>query len=251
VAEGEGTAEIVSYHRHLEVWVDCRFLRQNLSFPKQWPYNAAMDSYPYIISNNKIEPILTKIRSAARPQRVTIELLKKWGFSASNDRAMLRVLKVLGFLDENGAPTPDYDRLRDPTDWKYVLGERVKDTYADLYAIDEKIDAAPDDEVRGAISRVTGKDQESVNRYFTTFRTLAGLAKFDGQAPSKPRIPVKGTNSDPEEPMSPVLKKGQPPLAATDTKASLHYNIQIHLPATSDISVYNVIFKSLRENLIT
>ena len=29
-----------------------------------------------------------------------------------------------------------------------------------------------------------------------------------------------------------------------------HYNIQIHLPATNDISVYNAIFKSLKENLL-
>ena len=30
----------------------------------------------------------------------------------------------------------------------------------------------------------------------------------------------------------------------------LHYNIQIHLPATKDIEVYNAIFKSLKEHLI-
>ena len=30
----------------------------------------------------------------------------------------------------------------------------------------------------------------------------------------------------------------------------LHYNIQIHLPATKDIEVYNSIFKSLKEHLI-
>lgn len=29
-----------------------------------------------------------------------------------------------------------------------------------------------------------------------------------------------------------------------------HYNIQIHLPATTDISVYNAIFKSLKDNLL-
>jgi hypothetical protein len=32
--------------------------------------------------------------------------------------------------------------------------------------------------------------------------------------------------------------------------ASLHYNIQIHLPATKDIEVLNAIFKSLKEHLI-
>ena len=30
----------------------------------------------------------------------------------------------------------------------------------------------------------------------------------------------------------------------------LHYNIQIHLPATKDVEVYNAIFKSLREHLL-
>ena len=30
----------------------------------------------------------------------------------------------------------------------------------------------------------------------------------------------------------------------------LHYNIQIHLPATKDVEVYNAIFKSLKEHLI-
>lgn len=39
---------------------------------------------------------------------------------------------------------------------------------------------------------------------------------------------------------------------ATNTGAqqpSFHYNIQIHLPATTDISVFNAIFRSLKENL--
>ena len=30
----------------------------------------------------------------------------------------------------------------------------------------------------------------------------------------------------------------------------LHYNIQIHLPATKDLEVYNAIFKSLKDHLI-
>lgn len=31
---------------------------------------------------------------------------------------------------------------------------------------------------------------------------------------------------------------------------TLHYNIQIHLPATKEVEVYNAIFKSLRAHLI-
>ena len=50
------------------------------------------------------------------------------------------------------------------------------------------------------------------------------------------------------------LKKGsteQPQRYVQDgTGASLHYNIQIHLPATKDIEVYNAIFRSLKEHLL-
>lgn len=208
-----------------------------------------MDAYPYIVSNNKIEPILAKIRSAARPQRVTGELLKKWGFTASNDRAMLRILKSLGFLDENGVPTEEYDRLRDHSAWRQVLAERIRNAYADLFAIDERIQAAPESEIRGAMSRVTGKDETSVSRYFATFRSLATLADFDGNAPSaKPQrtLPPKTDRETESEPAG--RAEATPPIS--HAKASLHYNIQIHLPATTDVSVYNAIFKSLREHLI-
>lgn len=37
--------------------------------------------------------------------------------------------------------------------------------------------------------------------------------------------------------------------AGLRTAPGLHYNIQIHLPATKDVEVYNAIFKSLREHL--
>jgi hypothetical protein len=204
------------------------------------------DSYPYIISNNKIDPILSRIRSAAKPDRFSRDTLAKWGFPASNDRAIISVLKELGFLNEGGAPTPFYDRLRDPNDWKYVLGERIRELYAELFAIDGNIQAAPENETRGAISRVTGKDDESAKRYSATFRTLTSLASFD----PKPARAGKPDKSAPEEPL---VRKPTPEIDDQSRRAharpDFHYNIQIHLPVTTDISVYNAIFKSLKDNL--
>jgi hypothetical protein len=205
------------------------------------------ESYPYTISNNKIEPIFARVRSAAKPERFGRETLNTWGFTASNDRAMVAVMKELGFLTDSGVPTEHYDRLRDPNDWKYVLGERVKALYADLFAIDAVIQNAPEAEIKGAISRITGKDDETVKRYYATFKTLASLAKFE------PR-PVKQSREEhaPSE-GEPATKKVVADLLEhhPDRKRSVgyHYNIQIHLPVTTDISVYNAIFKSLRENL--
>mgnify|MGYP003386831406 CR=1 FL=1 len=205
------------------------------------------DSYPYIISNNKIEPILSRVRSAAKPERFSRETLATWGFTASNDRAMVGVLKELGFLTESGAPTDKYDRLRDPNDWRYVLAEQIRDCYADLFAIDANMNAAPEAEIRGALSRITGKDEESVKRYYATFKTLVALAKFDakpnrvgnaGDVPADP-IPQPTPSSDKNATKEHIQRRS----------AEYHYNIQIHLPVTTDITVYNAIFKRLKEHL--
>jgi hypothetical protein len=216
--------------------------------------NTMPDSYPYIISNNKIEPILSRVRSAAKPTRFSRETLNNWGFTASNDRAMVGVLKELGFLTENGTPTEFYDRLRDPNDWRYVLGERMRDLYADLFAIDTSINVAPDGEIRGAISRVTGKDDETVRRYYSTFKALAGLAKFEPR-PTRGGPAVEERSETPGEEERQRVSTPPSPPAAVHTeheprrKPDFHYNIQIHLPVTTDITVYNAIFKSLKDTL--
>lgn len=200
-------------------------------------------SYPYIVSNNKIGPILTRARSAAKPERFTRDTLQKWGFTASNDRAMVGVLRDLGFINESGIPTPYYDRLRDPTDWAFVLAERMRELYADLFAIDSNIPASPETEIKGAISRVTGKDDESVKRYYSTFKTLVGLANFD-QKTSRAAKPAK------EEVVPGAVEREKILGNAQGRRTSdFHYNVQIHLPVTTDITVYNAIFKSLKENL--
>lgn len=209
------------------------------------------NAYPYIVSNNKVEPILAKIRAAARPERFSRDTLSKWGFTASNDRAMVSVLKELGFLTENGTPTEYYDRLRDTSDWRYVLAERLRELYSDLFATDTNIQVAPETEIRGAISRITGKDDESVKRYYATFKTLASLANFDPKPTKSAQKEEKpGKEHEQKEQAKPEKKLDTPRGDAVASKGpDFHYNIQIHLPVTTDITIYNAIFKSLKENL--
>jgi Family of unknown function (DUF5343) len=198
--------------------------------------------YPYMISNNKIDPILHKVEQAEKPPRFTNEFLKKLGFSSSNDRAIIPLLKRLGFLNESSVPTEYYDDLKDKTKRSYVLGERIRALYSDLYSINTNIHDAPDEEIKGAISRVTGKDAKAVNRFFATLKTLIGLAKFTPP-------PQKKKEEDKQQQDVQKQELGAPKKEQT-SHPSFHYNIQVHLPATTDIGVYNAIFKSLKDNLL-
>ncbi|MFN6964929.1 MAG: DUF5343 domain-containing protein [Pyrinomonadaceae bacterium] len=208
-------------------------------------------TYPYTISNKQIGPFLAKIRSATKPERLSQQILRNWGFTASNDRALLRILKGLGFVNENGIPTEQYNRLKDGTDWKNVLGEQVRELYSDLFATDTQIHKAPDDEVKGAFSRITGQDDATVNRYFGTFKALAAQANLDGNT-KKRAVQVEDVSGDQLESREHEQESNftREPSEHRRSPHSFHYNIQIHLPATNDISVYNAIFKSVKDHLL-
>jgi len=199
-----------------------------------------MTDYPYMMSNNKIAPIIAKIQQAARPAKFTQEVLKNLGFSSTNDRAFIPLFKKLGFFMEDGTPSSLYDQLKDPTTSRVILGVQIKTLYADLYAINTEIHQAPEAEIKGAISRVTGKDADGVTRIFNTFKALCNNATFDiVQAP----VVVEAKEEVSSAPAT--------TMPITVPRANeFHYNIQIHLPATNDISVYNAIFKSLKDNLL-
>ncbi|MGP1254627.1 MAG: DUF5343 domain-containing protein [Kiloniellales bacterium] len=199
------------------------------------------DDYPYMVSNNKISPIIDAIHSAEKPPKFSHEVLKKLGFNSSNDRAVIGLFKRLGFLNEGGIPTPYFDDLKDKTKRASALAERIRELYSEIYSINTNIHNGTEEEIRGAISRVTGKDATSVNRYYATFKALAALADFEA-APATRNIEEKG--EDKKQSDNGVGEE------VARRENNFHYNIQIHLPATTDISVYNAIFRSLKDHLI-
>jgi len=211
-----------------------------------------MSDYPYLASNKNIGAVFEKIRTAAKPARFTISLMKQLGFTSSNDQSYPSLLKKLGFLTDDGTPTVYYDSLRDPSTAQIILADRIKELYSELFAINTEINGATDEEIKGAISRVTGKDAKDVGRIFTTFKTLCAIADFSGTITSVGHNRHEENNTESDS----ILSK--PPSSSTEvaytpiqnSKPDFHYNIQIHLPATTDISVYNAIFKSIKEHLL-
>jgi hypothetical protein len=195
--------------------------------------------YPYMTSNNKISQIFDKIVTAAKPAKFTVSFLKQLGFTSSNDFAFIPLLKKMGFLTGDGTPLQSYDSLRDTTVSKKVIANQIKELYSQLFTINLDIHKAPEEEIKGAISRVTGKEEKDVQRIFLTFKALCSYADFKADII---KIKVKQT----EEETKPVEVF---PIREFKNN-EFHYNIQIHLPATTDISVYNAIFKSLKENLL-
>lgn len=202
---------------------------------------------PYLLTNKRLPELFTQVRSAAVPARFTFEFLKKLGFSSSNDRALPSLLKKLGFLDAAGVPTERYRVYRQKDQGGRALADAIRELYSELFAINENIYRESREAVKGVVSRVTGEDEKYVSMITGTFQALAALADFS----ALPETGATATVKEPEEKEAGKdSAKGGAKGGGPSPTIAFRHNIEIHLPATTNISVYNAIFKSLKEHLL-
>lgn len=93
-----------------------------------------MADFPYTTVPGKIKPLLSKIRDVGVPAKVTVQWLKTVGFTSSNDASLVGILRYIGFTDASGVPTARWSQYRG-ADYKAVLGEALRQGYADLFAV--------------------------------------------------------------------------------------------------------------------
>lgn len=214
----------------------------------------------YMITANHLPGILEAIQQAGVPPRFTQEFLRTMGFGSSNDRAVIGVLKSIGFLDQSGVPTDRYRSYRNKVEAPYILADAIREAYSDVFLANQNAQTLPAERVKGILATRVDKGDAVLKKMASTFRALVGAAKWDHDPAAK----TTATTQQGAETTEPPEKA--PAGEQTDTNGAVavtplttprpgvtpeyHYNIQIHLPATKDVSVYNAIFKSLREHLL-
>lgn len=199
----------------------------------------------YVSAANRIPEVFQKIRDGQAPPQVTIQLLKDWGFASSNDRAFLPLLKAIGFLTPTGQPTQRYHDYRDHSRSKAVLGEAIKDAYHDIFLIKAHPSANDQKAIVGKFKSFHNASDDVAGRMAKTFFALLNLADISTAG--------QGSQTKTDDTVATVSENPEPSGKATPSPISLsgfHYNIQIHLPATKDVEVYNSIFKSLKEHFV-
>jgi hypothetical protein len=208
----------------------------------------------YLTSFKNALAILTAIQSAQAPPRFTQKFLQGLGFANSNDRAMINMLKALGFIDDSGVPTSRYHQFLDQTQSAIVLADGIRDGYADLFRVNNLADKMSTSDVKNKMKTLS--EGQFTDRVLTqmagTFTTLVKEADFSGvprtsrrpePAPPDSKDDSAGDRDAPRDVPSAV---GGP---ARLSFGGLVYSINIHLPESRDQAVYDALFKALKEHL--
>ena len=192
------------------------------------------------------------LRQGQAPQKFTRQFLKDIDFKSSNHMQFIPLLKGLGFLTSDGSPTERYKQFLDITKWKRILGEAVREAYSDIFVSKAKPGNSDRDMIAGKFKSTYNLSDTVADRAARTFLALLSLSDPDVVfGDTKADTSTKHDSSSEASNTTPsftTLSNHQP--AIQKLPIGLQYNIQIHLPATKDIEVYNAIFKSLREHVI-
>jgi len=197
----------------------------------------------YIQPVNRIPDLFRKIQDGQAPERFTIQLLRDWGFTSTNDRSFVALLKALGFLTTDGKPTQRYLEYRDHSKSKQVLGQAIRDAYEDIFLIKEHPTSSDRTAIEGKFKSYHNASDNVAGLMAKTFLSLLPLADLSSKSSTATLVvPQVDQNIDEAKTASNERRRNIP-------AAGLHYNIQIHLPATKDTEVYNAIFKALKDHL--
>ncbi len=199
----------------------------------------------YVQIYGQLSDFFKQIAEGQAPERFTRQHLKDLGFGSSTHHALIPLLKALGFLSSEGMPTSRYYEHRSTAQSRYVMAEALREAYGDLFVLKARPTDADKALIQGKFKSTHNVSDRLAQLMASTFFSLLSLADLDVVAPTKPK-PKK----PPKERVEEEKPKAEIPEVQLAVPLGLHYNIQIHLPATKDIEVFNAIFKSLKEHLI-
>ena len=209
-----------------------------------------MANLPYVSSSNSLKTAFDKIRTAATPPRVTTDFVNTvLQIKGGTGGAVTPFLKRVGFVASDGTPTELYKRFRNPVSGGPAMAEAILHGYALLAKANEYFYRLSDQELLALIVQVTGVDANNAAAKMTLacLKILKTFADFE----STDSAPTAIDRPNGDEPIGQAISISPPQVSNGRVGLNLSYTINLNLPATADQAVFNAIFRSLKEHLLS
>ncbi|MDT0619010.1 DUF5343 domain-containing protein [Salinisphaera sp. P385] len=210
-----------------------------------------MANLPYVQATSTLEKMLDQIKTASVPDKFSSDFVaEKLLLKGGNGRSLIPFIKKMGLVSSDGTPTDRYREFRNPTKSGSAIAKAMRELYAPLFQMNEYVQDTDTSKLKGLIVEATGAESNStvVKKTLSTFQALRERANFESD-----HAEPDETHSQPEEPPNeahPSIPIQQYSGSSSSESINLAYTINLNLPATKDIEVFNAIFKSLKQHLL-
>mgnify|MGYP006276119035 CR=1 FL=1 len=201
-------------------------------------------SFPYVQSPSKLSSFLQTLPGHGVPEKLSVTTLKSWGFSSSNDRAFISVMKFIGFIDTSQRPTELWTKARG--DLKAAVAEGVISGYSKLYSLLPDAHRKDDEALKNFFSANSTVGSGAISKMVSTFKALASLGDFSKVGEGSAASDSSGESNDQNASTPPVVNPGP---KASAGGPSVNINIELHVPEDKTGEVYDKFFAAMKKHL--
>lgn len=202
---------------------------------------------PYTSSPGVLRRVLEKIPTSEKPGTFTNDFLatvmEARGGAA---RPIIPILKATGLLNQAGAPTELYAQFQTDAGRALAALQALRNGFGEVFRRNQYAHKAEEADLVDVIVAITGlPKKDGIVRYvLTTFQAFQEYAK---QAREDAKPDEQSDNGQSRDALPPPLADQGGGGAG---RLQLAYNINVVLPETTNVEVYNAIFRSLKANLL-
>ncbi|TQM12253.1 hypothetical protein FB548_2184 [Pseudoxanthomonas sp. 3HH-4] len=202
---------------------------------------------PYTTSHGVLKRVMDKIPTSEKPSVFNTDFLATvMGATGGAARPIPPILKTVGFLSQSGAPTELYSQFQTDAGRAGAAVQALKNGFAEIFRRNQYAHRADRPALTDIVVAVTGlpKTDSVVGYMVNTFQVFQQYGKDFREDQAQP---------DKDKELEQPVRDGVPgtPVETLQKSLALAYNINIILPESTNVEVYNAIFRSLKGNLLT
>lgn len=216
-----------------------------------------MENLPYAQQVGTLESMLEKIKTASVPDKFSQDFVStRLAMKGGTARSTIPFIKKMGFVGSDGTPSSRYVEFRNKEKSGRAIADSMRELYQVLFDMNEYAFELDMQGLKNLVVEATGAEADSttVNKTVATFESLKKMANFEAPSTHVDEE-IRGNSIGSNEGLVNAIPS---PIHSVDTKQqsttvegiNLSYTINLNLPATKDIEVFNAIFKSLKQHLL-
>lgn len=205
-----------------------------------------MVDFAYTTVPGKIKPLLDKLRQVGIPAKAGVQWLKTLGFTSSNDTTLLGIIKSVGLVDASNVPTSLWSAYRG-AGHKKVLGEAIRNGYAELFAVYPDAWQRPNTELEHVFATSTNAGEQVIAKTVASFKAVCECAEF-GNPDDQPNQSIQAAGPL-HAPVANIASSTPAAASASRSTPSVHIDLQIHVSPEASPEQIDQIFKSMAKHL--
>lgn len=200
-------------------------------------------NFTYTTTPGKLKTVLQNLIEAERPDIFNKPYIEAYlGVSGGSAAPIPSVLKRVDFVGSDGKPTEWYAKFQTDGGRPEAALHGIKKAFGEIYKKNSFAHTQSEEKIKEIIVEITGlkKSDSIVSQIYGTFDAFRSFIP-DKYVSSK-------TDNDKADPDN--TKNENPGGSGSLNGLGISYHINIVLPETKDIAVFNAIFQSLKNNLL-